>query len=440
MDQIRRIEEMEAVYDAARAALLDLEGALEKYLAIAPRLRELEKYYTSGQWLRDYQDDEAGKLPRDLKRGVLSQDGVYDLLHLEKWILQVLSDEYTPKGESKGGYMMERWTQERAQRWWDGQPWPLGINYVTSDAVNDVEMWMDATFHPALIEKELGMARGIGYRSVRVFLPYIVWQQEREIFETNFEKFLQLADAAGLSVMPILFDDCAFDQGMDPAYGPQLPPVPGVHNSRWVPSPGAALQDAEGAFVSLQEYVEAIIGPHRQDERILLWDLYNEPGNGGRGVKCLPLLTAVFEWARALDPIQPLTAGLWAYSEDMEAVNAFQLAASDVISLHAYLPLEETRKLVEQMQAQGRPIMITEWLHRPSGNTVATHVPYFRQEKIGAWQWGMIMGRTQTHLSWDTMHGTPNASPTQWQHDILWPDGTPYDAEEIRVIGEAMKD
>ena len=80
MDQIRRIEEMEAIFDAAGAALARLEAAAEEYLSLAGDLRRLEAYYTGGQWLRDYELDEKGLLPADLKRGVLSQDGVYNLL------------------------------------------------------------------------------------------------------------------------------------------------------------------------------------------------------------------------------------------------------------------------------------------------------------------------------------------------------------------------
>ena len=67
-ETIRRIRQMEEIYDAVRAD----PGH--------PSLGELVRYYESGQWLRDYELDEQGLLPPDLKRGVLSQDGVYDLL------------------------------------------------------------------------------------------------------------------------------------------------------------------------------------------------------------------------------------------------------------------------------------------------------------------------------------------------------------------------
>jgi len=329
---------------------------------------------------------------------------------------------------------MDRWSENEAAVWQKEHPWPLGINYVTSDAVNSVEMWMDSTFHPRLIEKELGIAHRIGFNSVRSFLPYIVWERERSVFEKNFETFLRIAGDAGLTVMPVLFDDCAFDFGSEPIYGRQPTPVKGVHNSRWVPCPGFSIQDDPERLRECRGYVEAVIGSHREDKRILVWDLYNEPGNTQRKDKCLPLLTAVFEWARALAPTQPLTAALWLFN-DNDTVNRYQLENSDVISLHAYTPLDKTRALVKAYKQGKRPLLVTEWLHRPMGNTIQDHLPFFHDEQIGIWQWGMIVGRTQTNLSWKTMNGgVPEPDPIVWQHDLLFPDGSPYSQEEVDMI------
>ena len=330
---------------------------------------------------------------------------------------------------------MQRWSKEKAAAWYADRSRPMGFNYVTSNAVNDIEMWMDRTFSPALIEKELGLAARAGFNSVRVFLSYAVWENEKAVFEANFERFLAIAAGQGLSVMPVLFDDCAFDFGSEPVYGTQPEPVPGVHNSRWVPCPGFKLQDDPEKREACLKFVDAIIGAHREDPRILIWDLYNEPGNTNRLGKCLPLLKDVFLRARALEPVQPLTAGLWCFSTN-EAANSFQLEASDIISFHAYTPLERTKELVSEFSAQGRPLFITEWLHRPAGNGMAEHLPYFAKEKIGSWQWGLIKGKTQTNLNWSTMNGgKPEPDPEVWQHDIFYPDGTPYDPDEIKLIG-----
>ena len=329
---------------------------------------------------------------------------------------------------------MDRFTEEKANKWWQEHKWPLGINYVTSDAVNDIEMWMDATFNPALIERELGIAASLGYNSARVFLSFTVWYNERERFLENFEKFLKIADAAGISVMPVLFDDCAFDFGSDPVYGPQPEPVYGVHNSRWVPSPGFAVQDDATYADALREYVHSVIEKHRADERVLIWDLYNEPGNSKRFEKCIPLLKNAFRYARECEPVQPLTAGVWEFAQNREAEDIC-IEYSDVISMHCYSCLERLQARVAVLEEKNRPILVTEWLHRPSGSTVEDILPYFCEKKIGAYQWGMIQGRTQTNLSWATMKGgNPEPNPALWQHDILYPDGTPYRAGEVELI------
>ena len=334
---------------------------------------------------------------------------------------------------------MERWTAEAANAWWAKQKWPVGANFVTTSAVNDIEMWMDATFHPDRIRKELAMTADVGLNSVRVFLPYIVWREEGERFEKNLEAFLRMADEAGLTVMPVLFDDCAFDFGSEPRYGPQPDPVPGVHNSRWVPSPGFAIQDDPEKRGACRAYVDAVVGGHRDDPRVIAWDLYNEAGNTGRGSKCLPLLTSAFAWARENEPMQPLTAGPFVFTEN-EEVNRVCFEQSDVISVHAYADLAGTKKVVERAKQFGRPVLVTEWMHRPNGSTIPDILPYFQEEKIGCWQWGVIRGKTQTNLSWSTMNGgTPEAEPKVWQHDILYPDGTPYRSEEIELIRELAK-
>lgn len=340
---------------------------------------------------------------------------------------------------------MERWTNQAANEWWQQQKWPLGINYVTSDAVNNVEMWMDATFNESLIKKELGMARKIGFNSVRVFLSYTVWANEGDRFLENFEKFLVLADHADISVMPVLFDDCAFDDGKDPVYGPQPEPIYGVHNSRWVPSPGAEVQDDPAQTDSLKAYVQTVIGTHKDDKRILVWDLYNEPGNGKPGEikpghrkrldKALPLLKNTFEWARACFPTQPLTAAPWLYSESNRVVEEYCLSQSDVISFHSYHRIDRTLELISEFAKENRPMMVTEWLNRIGGNTIESHLPVFCEKKIGAWQWGMIQGRTQANLSSSTVRGgAPDPDPVLWQHDILYSDGRAYREEELVII------
>ena len=80
MTRIERITHMESLLDKSTEVIARLEQALEDFAALQPDIAELEAYYTSPQWRKDFEADEAGKLPKDLKRGVLSEDGIYDLL------------------------------------------------------------------------------------------------------------------------------------------------------------------------------------------------------------------------------------------------------------------------------------------------------------------------------------------------------------------------
>ena len=116
--------------------------------------------------------------------------------------------------------------------------------------------------------------------------------------------------------------------------GKQPRPVPGVHNSGWVQSPGCANVNDPARWGRLEKYVKEVITTFRDDKRILLWDLYNEPGNPKRGCKSLPLLRKVFEWARTVNPCQPLTSCLeWRTPEEMRH---FLLENCDVITFHSY--------------------------------------------------------------------------------------------------------
>jgi alpha-L-fucosidase 2 len=322
-----------------------------------------------------------------------------------------------------------RWSVERAQQWAAQQPWLVGCNYVTSTAVNDVEMWQAETFDEPTIRRELGWARSLGMNSVRVFLNFVVWQADPEGLKARFDRFLELAAEQGLSVMPVLFDDCAF-AGKEPQAGPQDPPVPGVHNSGWVPSPGLKLVRDPVAWAAPQAYVKDMVGAFGEDPRVVAWDLYNEPGNSGLGEASLPLAEATFTWAREMHPTQPLTTGVW---EDFASPMSRRLMElSDVVSFHAYDAPEGVQAKLRLCAAGGRPLLCTEWLHRQGGNTVAAILPLLRECGAGAYNWGLVAGRTQTRMPWGSRPG--DAMPAVWQHDLLHADGKPYDETEVAAF------
>ena len=308
-------------------------------------------------------------------------------------------------------------------------PLIVGCNFLPSTAVNDVEMWQAETFDAATIDRELGWAHDIGLNSVRVFLNYVAWKADPDGFRARLEQFLAIAAKHGISVMPVLFDDCAF-AGKEPFLGKQDEPIPGVHNSAWVPSPGLKLVENHAAWPSLERYVKDLIGHFGSDRRVIVWDLYNEPGNSNMGERSLPLMEAAFTWAREAKPSQPLTVGAWADFHSHMSRRMMEL--SDVISFHAYDPPEGVRAKIALCQEWGRPILCTEWLHRQSGNTVAAILPIFREAGVGCYNWGLVAGRTQTYMPWGSKRGDP--MPAVWQHDLFHPDGTPYSADEVALF------
>ncbi len=212
-----------------------------------------------------------------------------------------------------------RWSEAKAQQWYAAQPWLVGANFLPSDAINQLEMWQAESFDPAEIDRELGWAEGLGMNTMRVFLHDQLWQQDAPGFQKRIDTFLTIAAKHHIKPIFVLFDSC-----WDPEFklGPQRPPIPGVHNSGWVQSPGAkALEDA-AEYPRLKTFVEGVIGAFANDDRILAWDLWNEPDNEGGGdyAKLEPknkealvakLLPQVFAWARAAHPTQPLTSPLW---------------------------------------------------------------------------------------------------------------------------------
>lgn len=324
------------------------------------------------------------------------------------------------------------WSKERASEWFNRQKWIFGFNYLPSNAVNSTAMWQKEGFDEQLIGRELRAAADIGYNACRVFLQYILWEIDAEEFLSVFERFLGIADKCGIRVMPIFFDDCCF-AGKQPYPGRQDDPAPGIHNSCWTPSPGFDRADDPAMQEQLRAYVHAFVQKYRADGRILAWDLYNEPGNTDRFEKSMPLVRNAFFWARECEPDQPLTTGLWEFSRMKEA-NREIAALSDIISFHDYQSIEETAPRVEELRSFGRPLVCTEWLHRPSNCRFETHMACYKKQNVGIFNWGLIAGKTQTYLNWNTALNPKEGMPEIWQHDLFYPDLTPYREEEIRLI------
>jgi hypothetical protein len=322
---------------------------------------------------------------------------------------------------------MNRWTQSEAEAWFDRQPWLVGSNFIPSTAINQLEMWQAETFDAPTLERELAWAAGLGMNTVRVFLHDLAWTVDQAGFKARLESFLRIAAGHEIRPMVVIFDDC---WNANPKPGPQPALIPGVHNSGWLQSPGITSVNDPATWERLEGYVRDVVGSFGQDRRILMWDLYNEPGNSNQGERSLPLLCKAFEWARETAPCQPLTAGLWF---DNDSLNAFLLEASDVVTFHNYSNAAHLAAQIGDLRRYGRPLCCTEWLLRGQSE-VATCLPVFAEQRVGCYNWGLVSGKTQTIYPWGAPQGGPE--PDVWFHDLLRSDGSPYVSDEARLFRE----
>ena len=344
----------------------------------------------------------------------------------------------------------ERWTEEKANAWYAGQSWPVGSDYIPANAINQLEMWQADTFDPARIDLELGWAESLGMNTMRVFLHDLLWEQDKEGFEQRIDTFLSVAEKHHIKPMLVIFDSC-WDPF--PKLGPQHPPIPGIHNSGWVQSPGAHVLETPSEYPKLEEYVKGIVGRFAKDQRILAWDLWNEPDNNNDGANgaygrfdpknkaeiIAKLLPQVYSWARSADPEQPLTSGVWSGDWSSEAsmseVARIQVKESDVLSFHNYGWPEDFEKRVLWLQRYHRPLICTEYMARGAGSTFDQTLPVAKKYKVGAINWGLVAGKTQTYLPWDSWrHPYVLEEPTLWFHEVFHTDGTPYREREVEII------
>jgi hypothetical protein len=342
-----------------------------------------------------------------------------------------------------------RWTAVKANDWYKKQPWLVGSNYIPASASNELEMWQAETFDPQQIDKELGWARSLGMNTMRVFLHDLVWQQDEQGFYQRMDAFLTLADKHHIRPIFVLFDSC-WDPL--PKLGPQRPPTPGVHNSAWVQSPGAAALGDPKQYPRLESYVRGVVGKFANDPRVLAWDVWNEPSNtntdayGKDELKnkrkyVLALLPQAFAWARSGNPTQPLTSGVWegnwSSTVRMDLIARVQIRESDIISFHNYSNPADFEKHVRWLQRYKRPIICTEYMARSEGSRFDTILPVAKKLHVAAINWGLVLGKTQTNLPWSSWKKPyVDSQPPEWFHDVFYPDGRPYKDSEARGIRE----
>ncbi len=330
-----------------------------------------------------------------------------------------------------------KWTPAQAVAWQAQQPWYVGCNFIPSNAINQLEMWQADTFDPKTIDRELKLAQGAGMNCVRVYLHDLAYEQDPEGFFKRVDQYLKIADKHKIKTLLVIFDDCWLPE---PKIGKQPAPVPSVHNSGWLKSPGVKGVNAVAAGDAatrnrLEKYVKAVISRFGRDPRIMGWDLYNEPGNGPSAAASNVLLKLVFQWAWDVNPAQPLTSGIFSGNP----IKATQLANSDIITFHTYSSPEATAGFMDALakKCDRPPFLCTEFMARPAGSTFQGCLPVFKQRNVGAMCWGLVRGKTNTVWGWGTKEGAPE--PKLWFHDVFLPDGTPYKPEELTVIREIQK-
>jgi hypothetical protein len=343
----------------------------------------------------------------------------------------------------------QRWSEAKANAWYAQQPWLVGVNYVPATAVNTIEMWQADTFDPPQIDKELGWAENTGMNMVRVFLPYLLWDRDPAAFKQTIDTFLTIASKHHIRTILVLFDSC-FDPRAK--LGPQHPPIPGVHNSAWVQSPGGAALEDPSQYPHFKAYVQGVVGAFANDPRVLLWDIWNEPNNivpfyakyePKDKVKLeLALLPQAFEWARSANPTQPLTSGVWrgggwSSTGQLAPLERIQTEESDVMSFHNYGWPEDWEQQVEGLEHYHRPIICTEFMARGIGSTFDTILPIAKKHHVGANAAALVYGKIQSYLPWESWdHPYILSEPPIWFHDIFYPDGRPYRPAEIKLIRE----
>lgn len=328
-----------------------------------------------------------------------------------------------------------RWSTEKAKTWYAKQAWLRGCNFQPSTAINQLEMFQAATFDTATINRELGWAEELGFNVMRVYLHHLLWTQDRDGFKTRLDQYLSISTRHGIKTLFVFFDDCWNDTAW---VGTQPAPKPGVHNSGWVRDPGTMIHRYPDTMATLKAYVQDVMGRFKNDQRILMWDLYNEPGNSGQLNKSMPLLKNVFAWAREINPSQPISSGVWNNGAGFADLNRFQLEQSDVITYHDYTYIDYHKQAIDTLKKFNRPLICTEYMARRNGSLFQLIMPMLKNENIGAINWGFVSGKTNTIFAWDTP--LPNTKePQLWFHDIYRKDGTPFSKEEVNFIRSTCK-
>ena len=309
----------------------------------------------------------------------------------------------------------------------------VGMVYSSSTAVNAIDFWQN--YDPAVVNRELTYAQTYGINTISVYLHYLVWANDRVAFLSKFENLLEIAARHGIKVSPIFYDDC---WNQTPEYGPQPAPVWGVHNSRWVQSPGTPIEQAYFQpsasnpnvtyKASLANYITDFVAPHRNDPRIVFWEPMNEPGCSGNGA-LQETRAVMMNDAR----IAILNAGA------TQPINSPQVQEdegsyfSDFYAFHPY-----NNPYTGPINGSSVNALNSETLQRgfpgTTGQTMAGIVSNYGGT-TGFIIWELMIGRTNTRFHWGQVPSAPaTVEPATPFQGTIYPDGHPWSTAEMQAL------
>jgi hypothetical protein len=168
----------------------------------------------------------------------------------------------------------------------------------------------------------------------------------------------------------------------------------------------------------------------KRDSRVLYWDLYNTAGNSELWEVTLPLMDQTFQWARDVNPEQPLAVAAW--TKFGSAMSARMLERSDLVSFQSFDNEQQVAAIIELLQRYKRPMICSDWLLRQQDNRFDNILPLFAVHRVGWFNHGLANGKTQAWIQQKLYRS--KRDPELWQHDVLKADGTAYNAKEVELI------
>ncbi len=363
--------------------------------------------------------------------------------------------------------MNRKWTEEEIWQWYRSHEWISGFNFIPSGSMTGSQWFLQQYNHEEAFResaKEIALAASLKFNSIRVHLPFQVWQKEHDTFFQYLDQFLDLLEKYKMTMMPILFGDCCVpkEKYKETPLGPQPEPVPGYFGGSPV-TPfddstqtgqviGYSITDEPEMEPVIHQYVKELAEHYGQDDRILIWNVWNEAGNSARECRSLPMMKNIFGWLREADVKQPLTADIWGCGSPNQPYGGLlkpliyteieknSIELSDIVTFHFYGDYSHAKKYVEYLRQFNRPLINTEWLHRPFRSLIQTHLPLWKKEGVGSYFFGFVNGKSQFNIVWEFIKNLPDIDTDLWMHDIFHDDFTPYDPEEIEVIRACNED